>query len=73
MAAAKRLLAQRCDHELARPLLLPRRDRVLEVEEDLVGGQPGRLGEEALARAGHGVAGAAGADGAGARWSRGRA
>ena len=48
--------AQRLDHAPARALLLVRRDRVLEVEEDLVGVQAYGLRDEALVRAGNGVA-----------------
>ena len=51
--------AQRLDHPVARRVLLVRRDRVLEVEEDLVGLQTDSLGDEALVRAGNGVTGAA--------------
>ena len=50
---------ERGDHLAAGGLLLPRRDGVLEVEEDLVGIELRSLGEEALAGAGHGVARAA--------------
>ena len=50
---------QRLDDPFARRVLLVRRDRVLEVEEDLVRLQPYGLGDEALAGPGHGVARAA--------------
>ena len=49
------VLLQRLDHALARSVLLVRRDRVLEVEKDLVGVQLDGLGDEALVGTGNGV------------------
>ncbi len=53
------VLVERADHFAARLGLGAARDGVLEVEEDLVGGERRRLGEELLARAGNRMAGAA--------------
>ena len=61
------LLVERGDDEPAGVVLLPLGDGVLEVEEHLVGGESCRLGQEALAGAGDGVAGPARAARAGRR------